>query len=370
VNRLVVVGVLFFFIVSSVIPISGFYIEHLTTSNISGNTLYVGGSGPGNYTRIQDAINNASDGDTVFVYDDNSPYYENVVIDKSINLIGEDKNSTIIDGSDNDVVILHYCIIKIRGFTIQNGNTGIHIMGENNTVYDNIFTSCTVGIKNEGINNNISNNSIKECTYGVRVLRANNTLVLSNIFVSRGYESIRIYNGCNNIISNNSIDMKNYWGLLIDGKCKNNSIYNNHFFHNGIYLDTTQHNKIFNNTVNGKPLVYLENKSNINIDNAGQVILLKCNNISVINQSLSDTVIGIQLIYTRNCTISGNIISQNNFHGIYVSNAFKNVIKDNTIKGAYLTETGIYILSACSENTILNNSISGNDFGIKCTKLL
>jgi hypothetical protein len=45
-----------------------------------GKTLYVGGDGDGNYTRIQDAIDNASDEDTVFVYDDSSPYYENVVV--------------------------------------------------------------------------------------------------------------------------------------------------------------------------------------------------------------------------------------------------------------------------------------------------
>ena len=32
------------------------------------NTLYVGGSGEGNYTKIQDAIDDASDGDIVFVY--------------------------------------------------------------------------------------------------------------------------------------------------------------------------------------------------------------------------------------------------------------------------------------------------------------
>ena len=36
----------------------------------SGNTLYVGGTGEGNYTKIQDAIDNASDGDTVYVFDD------------------------------------------------------------------------------------------------------------------------------------------------------------------------------------------------------------------------------------------------------------------------------------------------------------
>jgi len=58
----------------------------------SGNTLYVGGGGPGNYTKIQDAINEASDGDTVYVYDDSSPYFENLIMETSINLLGEDRN--------------------------------------------------------------------------------------------------------------------------------------------------------------------------------------------------------------------------------------------------------------------------------------
>ncbi|HWR28033.1 MAG TPA: hypothetical protein VN377_06325, partial [Candidatus Thermoplasmatota archaeon] len=52
----------------------------------SGNWLYVGGSGSNNYTMIQDAIDNASDGDTVFVF--NGMYVGYVIINKSINLIG------------------------------------------------------------------------------------------------------------------------------------------------------------------------------------------------------------------------------------------------------------------------------------------
>ena len=36
--------------------------SHSTFSH-DGKILYVGGDGPDNYTRIQDAINNASDGD-------------------------------------------------------------------------------------------------------------------------------------------------------------------------------------------------------------------------------------------------------------------------------------------------------------------
>jgi hypothetical protein len=48
--------------------------------------LYVDGSGLGNYTKIQDAIDDSSDEDTLFVYDDLSPYYENLIIDKQIHL--------------------------------------------------------------------------------------------------------------------------------------------------------------------------------------------------------------------------------------------------------------------------------------------
>ena len=75
---------------------------------IGRDTYYVGGSGPGNYSSIQDAIDDAFDGDTVFVYAYSSPYYENVVVDKSINIIGENNETTVIDGSGsgNTVSIL------------------------------------------------------------------------------------------------------------------------------------------------------------------------------------------------------------------------------------------------------------------------
>jgi hypothetical protein len=58
---------------------------------LNGNTYYVGCLGPGCYDTIQEGINVAEDGDTVYVYDDFAPYYENVIVNKSIYLIGEDK---------------------------------------------------------------------------------------------------------------------------------------------------------------------------------------------------------------------------------------------------------------------------------------
>jgi len=77
-----------------------------------GKTLYVGGSGQGNYSRIQDAVDNASNWDTVFVYSGTySDFFpENMAcvrIEKNIELVGENKHTTIINGSGfNRAVII------------------------------------------------------------------------------------------------------------------------------------------------------------------------------------------------------------------------------------------------------------------------
>ncbi|UCD13534.1 MAG: hypothetical protein JSW60_08255, partial [Thermoplasmatales archaeon] len=96
VKKLLAVGIILLLVGMS-IPSTGTTIEKSSLS-FDGKTLYVGGSGEGNYTKIQDAIDDASDGDTVFVYDDSSPYQQEsyLNIEKSINLIGEDRDTTVI----------------------------------------------------------------------------------------------------------------------------------------------------------------------------------------------------------------------------------------------------------------------------------
>ncbi|MBN2065256.1 MAG: hypothetical protein JW771_00415, partial [Candidatus Thermoplasmatota archaeon] len=46
---------------------SNYFLFNDTSFISSGTRLYVGGVGPGNYSYIQDAIDNASEGDTVFI---------------------------------------------------------------------------------------------------------------------------------------------------------------------------------------------------------------------------------------------------------------------------------------------------------------
>jgi len=92
----------------------------------NGNTLYVGGNGPNNYTKIQDAINDANNGDTVFVYDNSSPYFESIIIDKTINLLGENVDTTIINAQGSSFALkIDANNILVTGFTLINAESGV-----------------------------------------------------------------------------------------------------------------------------------------------------------------------------------------------------------------------------------------------------
>ena len=224
-----------------------------------GNTLYVGGTGSGNYTRIQDAIDNATDGDTVFVYDDSSPYYENVVVDKSINLMGEDKNTTIIDGNEiNYTVGLFTDGVHISGFTIQNaGNVEwifwdvtLYVCSNENTISGNIFicdpepisdmNNIGIGLINSS-NNYISQNLIEKYFFkGIELWDSHYNEIIENVItdLTRGLRgsatAIDVEDSSNNIIKRNEISKNNIGIILSENQniTSNNKIIQNNFLRN------------------------------------------------------------------------------------------------------------------------------------------
>ena len=73
------------------------------------DTIIVDINGTGEYISIQEAINNSDPEDTVMVKA--GTYYESLVINKKITLLGEDSSNTTIDGRDNENVIYSYFLI-------------------------------------------------------------------------------------------------------------------------------------------------------------------------------------------------------------------------------------------------------------------
>jgi PKD repeat protein len=117
----------------------------IQTGNVKaiGTTFYVDIDGDADYTSIQDAINNANTSDIIFVY--NGTYYENIVIDKSISLMGENKLNTIIDGNDGIIISIFSDDVSIESFTITDGSKGVFIDNhsgciiKNNTIMSNDY---------------------------------------------------------------------------------------------------------------------------------------------------------------------------------------------------------------------------------------
>jgi len=150
-----------------------------------GQWLYVGGSGPGNYTRIQDAIDNATDGDTVFVY--TGTYTENLVINKSIVVCGQETETTVIlGGNGSEIVRINQSNVELNGFTIQSSHEtneiGIMILEcIASHVHRNTVKSCYYGIlvaESESLT--ISNNTILNCTIGIENVITGNLTITNN----------------------------------------------------------------------------------------------------------------------------------------------------------------------------------------------
>ena len=205
------VGIILLFLGTCLIPAIAHDIKKPLPA-LRGIWLYVGGSGPGNYSKIQDAVDNASDGDTVFVYDDPAPYYEMVGISKSIHLIGEDKKTTVIDGRHQVVAVsLLADNITFTGFTVQNATLflshGMYVCGNDNIISDNIFLQNEISdiYLLHSTNNTIRENTFTYSMIGVYLIESNDTTITRNI-ITKNYEfGIALVNSKRNIISQNNI---------------------------------------------------------------------------------------------------------------------------------------------------------------------
>ncbi len=251
--KTVALGVIFLFIGAGIVSAADDNFVYKTRFVNTGDILYVGGNGTGNYTKIQDAIDNASDGDTVFVYDDSSPYYEYICIDKEIKVLGEDKNTTIIDGGKLNEVIIQITAnnSSIEQFNLQNAPIGygkaILIDSSHNVIVrNNIIKDCETGIYSSGTFCEFCYNFIESLGVGIVSYYKSDLFIHHNILEGAIY-GIRLQSSKNCVISNNIIN-DSYSGLYLESFLKN-KIYENTFSNNfkGVYLQDSLFNSFYRN---------------------------------------------------------------------------------------------------------------------------
>jgi len=260
------------------------------------------------YQTIQNAIDEVFEGDDIFVYA--GTYQEKITIDKSLDLTGEDKNTTIIDsGESGTVVIISADGVNITGFTIQNAG-------------DLTFSS----INWANMNGSPAQNSISEYYSGIQVSSNNN----------------KIYG---NIIENN------YFGILWLEELSNNNISYNIIKNNdcdGIIIGYSQ-----NNTVRGNNIT---NHSWYGIDFGYS------SNSNIVENDIIDCLYGgIGIWDSSNMNITENNINNNTYCGIVSPYSSNNNISRNTIIDSYL---GIDLYDSSNNNIFSNNISDNSDYGI------
>jgi len=238
---------------------------------------------PDDFSTVQAAINNATPGDTIFVHQ--GIYHENIVVNKSISIIGENKNKTMIDGGGSGVVVRIVADnVSLSGFTIQNSG-------------EEAFES---GILIQSNFNNISGNIIeKNGLTGVYLNNSFGSLLFENIITDNGGDGVFLVYSSNNILFNNVV-ARNNGGVRLYSSDENNISRNvvTHDLLGGIYLFYSSHNVLFGNVIR------YNKEYGLNLDYSSNI------NMIVDNFIAGNFKYGLVL-----GSVSGNILRNNNMTG-------------------------------------------------------
>jgi DNA-binding beta-propeller fold protein YncE len=169
------------------------------------------------YPNIQSAITAANPGDTIFVY--SKTFYENVIIDKPIVLLGEDRDTTIIDGMGYDEVIkITTDHVTVSGFTLQGANSvGMFLLDASyNTLSDISFRNNVVAglyLRRYSHHNEIYDNHFELNDIGLWIDsfqgESNNNIIYSNNFERDDWWCA--LDECSNTWYDDTLNKGNYW---------------------------------------------------------------------------------------------------------------------------------------------------------------
>jgi parallel beta-helix repeat protein len=298
------------------------------------------GWGVTHFDKIQDGVNSVIDSGIVNV--NAGIYNENVLIEKSLSLIGDGAENTIINtlNSNHCIDIRKTECVYIFGFTFINSgdisNWEVYIRETNNaTIEYNFF-------QDKGIGLDISHNNY----------------ILRNSF--QGRSSIFLINSWGNLIDENDMYINMPGMILIEYNSNNNVISNNIIIGGdqpsctGIRSNLSSNNLYINNTIRNFRI-------NLRLRVSNNCIIAN-NIISGMRWENESEGCGIEMFRSNNNTIINNEISSVADAGIILfDESNSNKIKCNSISN---TKVGIELFYESDSNSIANNNIFQNSMGL------
>lgn len=276
------------------------------------------------YQNITSALTNASNGDTIFVY--NGTYYERVIITKPITLQGQDKHGTIIDANQTgDVIKIVANNVNVTGFTVQDSgstSSGVSILGSTgNNISQNVIRGDHNGIfLFNSTGNTIANNNVSDTYYGISLSASDANNIIQNAISSNEDTGILISDSNNVTVADNNVTRSTL----------------------GVALIASDNNTLIDNDVS--------------LDTDGFYVFASSNNVFSNNSATSNTGFGIRLSQSTDNFVNNNTLS-NGISGVLIDNSTTNVLTNNNLFGN--TQFGIDSENS-DNNTIAGNTLSEN----------
>ena len=231
----------------------------IVANDNSSSVITVDKNGEEDYKSIQEAIDNAPEGSTVYIK--TGTYSEVINIKKKINLVGENKNSTIINpiSEKNKYAIrVRAPQVTIKSLSIINRGPGLYTTGIKIVASKTQIEDCNIYDTPVGIAVFTSNNIIKNCNFwgcrdeGIALLGSSFSECSNNKITGCEFydncDGIELQYSSNNVISYCSFYNNTHSGIdAIASSNNNNTISNCKIYNNavhGIYLSRSSYNQI------------------------------------------------------------------------------------------------------------------------------
>ncbi len=305
-----------------------------------------------NYTSIQDAINanETLTGHTIFV--ENGTYFEHISVNKSISLIGETRQSTVVDASHvGRVFDVTSENVSISNFRVQNaGNTSL--------------PDCAV-VANKSARCTVSNLTIQNCYSGILILESNESSVSDTVILGTLF-GMYIHNSSDSVIVKNDLTGCAGGGISIQisTKCfvRDNHMTNCYtaFAAGGDLLEHFLNDIDTSNTIDGKPIYYLMNQTDITINPSmfpeiGSLTVVNSTRVTIENLAFNKGGPYLSFAFSSNSIIR-NVTASNSTSGIGLISVTDTVVTENNVSDCFFS---IY-LTQSHNNTLMNNTISNS----------